>query len=62
MNIKRKIWAEREVLLDELDPTIRTNFERRGWLPVLDVGHPPLATLIREFHSKLSITSMISTL
>ena len=33
LNIKRKIWAERKVLLDELDPAIRVNFERRGWLP-----------------------------
>ena len=30
LNIKRKIWAKRKVLLDELDPAIRENFERRG--------------------------------
>ena len=30
LNIKRKIWAECKVLLDELDPAIRANFERRG--------------------------------
>ena len=30
LNIKRKIWAERKVLLVELDPTIRANFEHRG--------------------------------
>ena len=55
LNIKRKIWAERKVLLDELDPAIRANFERRGWLPLLDIGHPPLTVLIREFNSNLSI-------
>ena len=30
LNLKRKIWAERKVLLDELDPAIRANFECRG--------------------------------
>ena len=33
LNLKRKIWAKHKVLLDELDPAIRVNFERRGWLP-----------------------------
>ena len=55
LNIKRKIWVEHKVLLDELDPVIRANFERRGWLPLLDIGHPPPATLIREFYSNISI-------
>ena len=55
LNIKRKIWAERKVLLDELDPAIRANFKRRGWLPLLGIGHPPPAALIREFYSNLSI-------
>ena len=55
LNLKRKIWAEHQVLLDELDPAIRANFERRGWLPLLDIDHPPPATLIREFYSNLSI-------
>ena len=45
------------VLLDELDPKIRRNFECRGWLPLLDISHPPLATLIKEFYSNLSIYS-----
>ena len=27
LNCKRKIWADRSVVLDEVDPTIRTNFE-----------------------------------
>ena len=51
------MWAERKVVLDELDPEIRRNFERRGWLPLLDISHPPLATLIREFYSNLSVHS-----
>ena len=51
------MWAERRVVLDELDQEIRRNFELRGWLPLLDVDHPPLATLIREFYSNPSIHS-----
>ena len=55
LNIKRKIWAKRKVLLDKLDPAIKDNFERKGWLPLLDINHPPPAALIREFYSNLSI-------
>ena len=55
MNIKRKIWAEHKVLLDELDSAIRANFKHRDWLPLLDIGHPSPAALIREFYSNLSI-------
>lgn len=55
LNLKRNIWAERKVLLDELDPEIRCNFERKGWLLLLDIFHPPPVTLIREFYSNLSI-------
>ena len=43
------------MLLDELDPAIRANFKRRVWFPLLDIDHPPPATLIREFYSNLSI-------
>ena len=56
LNIFRYVWVERGVVLDELDPEIRRNFERRGWLPLLNID-PPLATLIREFHSNLSVHS-----
>ena len=42
-------------MLDELDPIIKANFERRGWLPLLDIDHPPPVALIREFYSNLSI-------
>ena len=51
------VWAKRKVILDELDPEIRRNFERRGWLTLLDISHPPPATLIREFYSNLSVHS-----
>ena len=30
LNLHRNVWAEREVLLDELDGEIRRNFDRRG--------------------------------
>ena len=46
LNLKSNIWAEREVLLDELDHEIRHNFERRGWLPLLGVDHPLLAQIV----------------
>ena len=55
LNIFRFVWAERKVILDELDPEIRRNFERRGWLSLLDISHPPLAALIKEFYLTLSV-------
>ena len=54
LNSKCKIWAERSVILDEVDPAIRANLESRGWLSLLEIDHPPLTTLIREFFSNLS--------
>ena len=54
LNCKRKIWAEHSVVLDEVDPAIRENLESRGWLPLLEVNHPPPTILIREFFSNLS--------
>ena len=30
LNYKRKIWAEHFVVLDDVDPAIRENFESRG--------------------------------
>ena len=54
LNSKRKIWAERFVILDEIDSAIRANFESRGWLSLLEIDHPPQTTLIREFFSNLS--------
>ena len=54
LNCKRKIWAERSVVLDVVDPAIRANLESRGWLSLLEVDHPPPTILIREFFSNLS--------
>ena len=54
-NLIRNIWAERKVLLDELDLEIRRNFKCRGWLPLMDISHPLPVTLIKEFYSNLSI-------
>ena len=54
LNSKRKIWAERSVILDEVDPTIQANLESRGWLSLLKIDHPPPTALIREFFSNLS--------
>ena len=48
LNYKRKIWAEHSVVLDDVDPAIRANFESRGWLSLLEVDHPPPTALIRE--------------
>ena len=45
------------MILDVLNGDIRRNFESRGWLPLLDVEHPPPANLSREFYSNLSIHS-----
>ena len=41
LKLRRNIWPKRKVLLDELDPEIRRNFERRDWLPLLDISYPP---------------------
>ena len=54
LNSKRKIWAERPVILDEVDPAIRANLESRGWLSLLVIDHLPPTALIREFFSNLS--------
>ena len=54
LNCRCKIWSERAVVLDALDPAIRANFESRGWLPLVKIDHPPPTALIREFYSNLS--------
>ena len=54
LNSKRKIWAKRSVVLDEVDLAIRANLESRGWLSLLEIDHPPPTALIREFFSNLS--------
>ena len=54
LNSKRKIWVERSMIQDEVDPTIRANLESKGWLSLLEIYHPPPTALIREFFSNLS--------
>ena len=54
LNSKRKICAERSVILDEVDPAIRANLESRGWLSLLEIDHPPSTALIRVFFSNLT--------
>ena len=54
LNCKRKIWAKRSVMLDDVDPAMRANFESRDWLSLLEVDHPPSTALIRKFFSNLS--------
>ena len=54
LNCRRKIWSERAVVLDALDPAIRANFESRGWLPLVEIDHPPPTALIIEFYLNLS--------
>ena len=54
LNCKRKIWAKHSAVLDEVDLAIRANLESRGWLPLLEVDHPPSTAIIREFFSNLS--------
>ena len=60
LNSKRKIWAERSMILDEVDSAIRANLESRGWLSLLEIDHPPPIALIREFFSNLSCHIYVS--
>ena len=54
LNSKRKIWAERFVILDKVDLAIRANLESRGWLSLLEIDHLLPTALIREFFSNLT--------
>ena len=54
LNSKHKIWAKCSVILDEVDPAIMANLESRGSFSLLEIDHPPLTALIREFFSNLS--------
>ena len=54
LNSKRKFWAEHSVILDEVDPAIRANFESMGWLSLLEINHPPPTALIKEFYLNFS--------
>ena len=56
----RSIWGEREIVLSELDPSIRRNFVSRNWVFLCEVFDPPAAALIREFYYNLSIYSEVT--
>ena len=47
-------------MLSELDPPICRNFVSRNWVSLCEVSDPPLAILIKEFYSNLSIYSEIT--
>ena len=51
---------EREIVLDELDPSIRRNLVSRNWVSLCNVSDPLAAALIREFYSNLSIYSEVT--
>ena len=51
----RSIWGEKEIVLSDLDPSIRRNFMSRNWVSLCEVSDAPPATLIKEFYSNLSI-------
>ena len=51
----RSIWGERQLVLDELDPSILRNLVSRNWASLCDVSHSPPAALIKEFYLNLSI-------
>ena len=59
LNSKRKIWAERSVILDEVDPAIRANLESRDWLSLLEINHPPPTALLESSSLTSHVTYMI---
>ena len=51
------IWGEREIVLNELDPSICWNFVSRNLDSLCEVSNPHPPALIREFYSNLSVYS-----
>ena len=51
----KSIWGERQIVLDELDPSICRSLVSRNGVSLCDVSRPPPTALIREFYSNLSI-------
>ena len=41
------IWGERQLVLDELDPSIFRNLVSRNWASLCDVSYSPSAALIK---------------
>lgn len=59
---RRSIWSEREIILDELNPSIWQNIESRGCLSIcFDLVSPPPTTIIREFNSNLFVHTFVSS-
>ena len=56
----RSIWSESVVVFDELSPTIRQNFESRGWLSISSNLVPSPAAIIREFYSNLAVRAAVT--
>ena len=61
LNCKRKIWAKHSIVLDEVDSAIRANLKSRGWLPLLEVDHPPRPPWLESSFQISLATSMIPT-
>ena len=59
LNSKRKIWAERSMIFDEVDPAIRANLESKGWLSLLEIDHPPRPLSLESSSLTSHVTSMI---
>ena len=57
LNKYRSIWREKEIVLSELDPSIRRTFVARNWISLSELFEPPPAALIRELYSNLSVYS-----
>ena len=53
----RFIWGERQLVPDELDPSIRRNLVSRNQGSSCEVSHSSPAALIREFYSNLFVYS-----
>ena len=61
LNSKRKIWAERSMILDEVDLAIRANLESRGRLSLLEIDHPPRPLSLESSSLTSHVTFMILT-
>ena len=59
LNKYRSIGGEREIVLSELEPSIRRTFVARNWVSLCEVSEAPPVALIREFYSNLSLYSKV---
>ena len=63
LNSKCKIWVERFVILDEVDPAVKANLESRGWLSLLVVealGVPVVTDPVYPYDELPPIDEVIS--